>query len=298
MSTLISMLDIQSIARFASVSYQSDAFIKSQRAYRDLVTVAPQALVALARVGLIGLHSLNELHSALRTERCATCIEYGAFLFLPTCERCCWECLRRNPLLRVFSLSEAKRYFGLSERQVQQLPTLHVLPGKYGISGDPAPENCTLVSVKAARDLGLVVHGPAEKLAQAMERRCKSVKLLVTGRYFQGGSAVAQDQDLLLLPSQGNVPPDDLFGVASIPFPSLSKSGRIEDGLWCRGCEATLRRYDSLRLPQDVLAAVVPSDCDPQRVLLGLERWAWSKESFLNHVKHCYGAQQLVTGND
>ncbi|KAG9251497.1 F-box domain-containing protein [Emericellopsis atlantica] len=302
MSTLLDMLDIQSISRFARVSFRGDTFVQSHRAYRDLVAFAPQVLLALGRVGLIDLHSVAELHTALRTERCATCIEYGAFLFLPTCERCCWECLRYNPSLRMLLPKEAKRYFGLSERHLQRLRTFYVIPGKYGISANPAPEHCRLVSVKAARALGLVVQGSAEKLAHAMARRCKSTRLLVKGRYLQGEPAVSQGQDLLLLPSQGNIPTDNFFGVASILFSSLSKSGRVEDGLWCRGCEVTLRQYDSLRLPRDVLATVVPPNCEPQRVLLGLERRAWSKESFLDHIKHCYGARQLVpelaTGND
>jgi len=289
MSTLLGMLDIQSIARFARVSFRGNTFVQSHPAYRDLVTLAPQVPLALDRVGLIGLHSVAELYAALRTERCATCIEYGAFLFLPTCERCCWECLRYNPSLRMLLPKEAERYFGLSKRHLQRLPSLHVIPGNYGISANPAPEDCRLISGKAARALGLMVHGSAEKLAQAMARRCKSTRLLVQGRYLQD-----EGQDLSLLLNQGNVPTDNFFGMASIQFPSLSKSGRIENGLWCRGCEVTLRRYGSQRLPRDVLAAVVPSNCEPLRVLLGLERRAWSKESFLDHIKHCYGARQLV----
>jgi hypothetical protein len=189
---------------------------------------------------------------------------------------------------------EAKRYFGLSERHLHGLPTLSVIPGNYGICGDPAPEQCKLVSVKAARSLGLMVHGSAEKLAQATARRCKSTLALIVGRYLQGEPAVAQDQDLLLMPCQGNIPTDSFFGMASIPFPSLSRSGRVEDGLWCKGCEVTVREHDRGRLPGDVLAAVVPPDCGPNRVLVGLERRARSRESFLEHIKHCYGARKLV----
>lgn len=269
--------------------------MKSQHAYRDLVTVAPQLLWALARVGLLGLHSVAELHTALRTERCVTCIEYGAFLFLPTCERCCWECLRNNPSLRVISPKEAKKYFGLSYRHLQRLPTLHVIPGNYGIATDPSPRHCRLVSVKAARDLGLTVQGSTEKLAQVMAKRCGTRRHLIMGRYLQGEPAVPKGQDLLLLPSQGNIPIDNFFGMASIPLPSLSTSHQIEDGLWCLGCETTRRRYDTLYLPQYVLRAIVPLNCEPQRVLLGLERRARSKETFLEPIRHCYGAQQYVS---
>jgi hypothetical protein len=91
------------------------------------------------------------------------------------------------------------------------------------------------------------------------------------------------------------MPIDKFFGMASIPFPSLSKSGKIEDGLWCQGCEVIFRRYRSMRLPRDILAAVVPGNCgEPLRVLLGFERRARSKESFLDHIKRCYGARQSV----
>lgn len=70
-------------------------------------------------------------------------------------------CLCCNPSLRMLLPKDAKRYFGLSERHLQQLPTLYV------IAGNPSPEHCRLVSAKAARALGLVVHGSVEKLAQA-----------------------------------------------------------------------------------------------------------------------------------
>lgn len=302
-STFLDMLDIQSIAHFACVSFQGNTFVQLQRAYQDLVIFAPQMLLALGKTGLIDRHHIATLYAALRSEQCTTCVEYGAFLFLPTCKRCCWECLRYNPLLRALLPREAKRYFGLSKQHLQQLPVFHVIPGNYGISANPTLEqHCQLVSVQAAKDLGLTVHGSAEKLAHVMAKRCKSTRLLVTGQYLQDKpAAVSQGQDLVLLPSQGNIPTDNFFGMASIPFPSLSESG-IEDGLWCKGCEVTLCQYDSLRLPRDALAAIVPADCEPQRVLLGLERRARSKKSFLDHIKHCYGAQQLVpelaTGND
>lgn len=300
-SLILGMLDVQSAARFSRVSFQGRALVLSQYAYRDLAMFVPRVLSALGRLGLAHLHSIDQLHGALQSERCATCIEYGAFLFLPTCERCCWECLRYHPSLRLISLKEAKRYFGLSERHLRRLPICRIIPGTYGLAATPAPDHGTLVAAKAAMDLGLKVHeGSTGKLAQIMARRCKSAKLLVTGRYLQGagGSAVTaahQGRDALMMPSQGNIPNDDYFGMASIPFPSLSKSSRtIESGLWCRGCEFTFSRYATERVPRNVVSAMVPSDCDPLRVLLGLERRARSRESFLDHIGHCYGARQLA----
>ncbi|KAI0483405.1 F-box domain-containing protein [Xylariaceae sp. FL0804] len=293
MSILLGMLDVQSIALFSCVSFHGNTFVRAQRAYRDLITFAPRALLALGKTGLASVHPVAKLQAVLRSDECASCNKYGAFLFLPTCERCCWECLRYNPSLRMIPPQDASRFFGLLARHRQQLSVLHVIPGQYSIAAIPAPENCKLLSAKHARDMGLAVHGSAEKIALAMARKCRSINRL-RGQFFQGDPAEFQGKDSLLLPNQGNIPTDEFFGMASLPFPSLSKSGEVEDGLWCRGCKFTLDRYDSLRLPQDAVAAVVPSDCGPQRVLLGLERRAWSKEAFLHHIKHCYGARQLV----
>lgn len=306
MSLTLGALDARSLAHFARVSFQGHAFVQSLQVYRDLVEFVPEVLWALGEMGLIHLHSMAQLYDALQSERCATCNQYGAFLFLPTCRRCCWQCLRCEPSLRLISHAEAKRYFGLSERHLRRLPACHIIPGTYGLDATPAPGHSPLVAIKAAMDLGLEVHGgSAERLAHIMARRCRSSRLVATGRYLQGGSgggsggpdmaSAHQGQDALMKPCQGNIPHDKYFCMASIPFPSLSKSTRtIENGLWCRGCEFTHSRYRYGRLTNDLVSANVPSDCEPQRVLIGLERRARSREVFLDHIGHCYGAGQLA----
>lgn len=294
MSMLLGMLDIQSVVRFASVSFQGNTLAQSLHAYQNLVIIIPQVILALRRLDLIALHPIAQIYATLRTECCAICAQYGAFLFLPTCQRCCWQCLQQSSSLRLILCNEAERYFSLSKRHMKQLPTISAIPGNYSLSDRPARENCKLVAAKAARELGLEVHGSAERLATALARRCKSARNLVVGRYLQGEPVIAKGQDSLLLPSQGNIPPDSFFGMASLPFPSLSSSHQLENGLWCRGCEFTHRQYSSLRLPRDVMATIVPPDHEPRRVLLGLQRRAWSKEGLLEHIRHCYGAQQLT----
>lgn len=63
-STLLDMLDIRSIAHFARVSFRGTTLVQSQRVYRDLIIFVPQALSALSRVDLLGLHSVAKLHDA------------------------------------------------------------------------------------------------------------------------------------------------------------------------------------------------------------------------------------------
>lgn len=281
MIMLLDALDALSLAVFARVCHRANDSTHSHRPYRDLVVFAPQALSALHRVGLVSIHSPAHLRDALRSRRCATCIESGAFLFLPTGTRCCWQCLRAHPSLRMILPQEAKQHFCLSERHVKRLATLDAIPGVYGISANSVPEHNRLVSAQAAADLGLELHGSMENLENILIMRSKSNRTLVTGWFLQGGITTPRYQDLLFMPNQGNVPNDDYFSTASIPFPSIFRYGEIDRGLWCRGCEFTVRQYDHARLPQDVLAGIVPPNRQPQRILVGLERRARSRESFL-----------------
>ncbi|OAA55075.1 F-box domain-containing protein [Niveomyces insectorum RCEF 264] len=302
MMAILSLLDLQSTARFASVCFLGRSPAHASRAYRDVVAFALEALFALKRLGLAGAHSVADLHAALCAERCTSCNDYGVFLFLPTAERCCWECVRHNPQLRLLSLRDAKRFFVLSKRSVDELPRIHVIPGEYGLAQKPAAAQCVLTTVAAARALGIREHGSLDKLAGALLKRYTTgtrtgASLLSLGRFLQRGPRpVAQGQDICLLPTLANIPDDRFFGMASLPFPFLSPRGHIELGLWCEGCSCTLRQYSVSRVRGDVLKALVPpeSKCHPTTVLMGLERRAYPRKAFLRHIKHCYGAQQLV----
>jgi hypothetical protein len=126
---------------------------------------------------------------------------------------------------------------------------MDVIPGVYGISANSTPEHLRLVSAQAVADLGLEIHGSAENLANVLTRGCRSSKSLLTGRFLQGSITAPRDQDLLFMLSQDSIRNNDYFGAASIPFPSISRCGEIDRGLWCRGCELTTRQHDHARLP-------------------------------------------------
>lgn len=287
---ILGMLDIQSIQQLSYVSFHGYTLVLSQPQYRDLRKYVPEALLALRMTRQSHLHSVQALHAALRLQRCAACPYFGAYLFLPACERCCWQCLSYNPSFRMVPPKEAQKYFGLSARQVQQLPSLHVIPAKYGIS-EKSVSDCTLVSARAAKELGLARHGSKEALIAVMTRRCKSIKLRIEGQFFQ--REPPQDgSDPLLLLDEGNTPNDVFFGVASIPFPTLSSSGILEEGLWCRGCELTFESWRFGQLPQQVVDRIIPQNIDPLLPFLGFSRRAWLKASFLKHVEQCWGTKQ------
>lgn len=166
---VLQALDLKSISRVSRVSRRGNVIVKSLAAYRNLLDKAPEALVALSQTKLLGVHSVTQLQDTLRSDRCATCPEYGTYLFLPTCERCCWECLCINPAWRVISPGQTARYFGLSQKYLRQLPVMHTIPGRYDISEENSRISHKLVSARMARDLGVLKHGSAEEMAKTVK---------------------------------------------------------------------------------------------------------------------------------
>lgn len=288
-------LDLQSLTRLSRVSAQGKNILLSFPAYQDLLNHAPHALAALGLTGLLRLHSASALITALRTERCATCPEYGVYLFLPTCERCCWQCLRSYTTRRVITLTAAARTFALSLKMVEQLPAMFSIPGTYGVACKAFTACYKLVSVSAARELALSVYGSKKNLTEVVARRKPSSQTAYAAKDLQAALVDSTAcLDPLMVPDQGNRGVDRYFGMATIPFPSHTTPDVAEHGLWCKGCEWTYERYKDHQLSGQLLASITPVDLDPDCVLFGLTRRARSRNGLLEHVQHCYGAQKLL----
>ncbi|KAI1129911.1 F-box domain-containing protein [Nemania abortiva] len=289
---VLSELDFQSLTRLARVSIQGKYIIQSFPAYRALMNHASHALAALGQTKLIHLHSASDLLTALRTERCATCPEYGAYLFLPTCERCCWQCLRSHPMRRVISPAAAGRLFALSLEMRRQLPVMFSIPGTYGVPCTPTERSTKLCSMFAAKEVALSAHGSTKNLTQAVRSRDPRWQ---TARCLQ---AVLEGwaclDSIKIPPEQGDVGVGRYFGMASIPFPSLAAPDVIEHGLWCKGCEWTYKRYEDHQLSAQVVANIRYPDYELSRMATR----AHSRIGLLAHVQRCYGAQQLLADEE
>lgn len=291
----LASLDFQSLTRFSRVSVQGKNVLLCLPAYRYLMRHAPHALAALGQTGLLRLHAATELMTALRSERCATCCEYGVYLFLPTCERCCWQCLRSYATRRVITPTAAARIFALSPKKVQQLPAMLSIPGRYGIARWAHPVPRRLVSLIAAKELALSIYGSERNIREIVARRKPSKKTTYAARDLQLAFVDSTTcPDSLMVPDQGNCGDDRYFGMATIPFPSLTTPDTADHGLWCKGCEWTYEQNKYRRVPAHVIANIAPVGCDPGHVLFELTRRARSRNGLLEHIRHCYGAQQLL----
>lgn len=264
---------------------------------------ALHALEALSQTRMICHHTASQLIAAFRNEQCTICSAFGPYLHLMTCERVCWQCLERNRTLRVIPRETASEAFALSDEQVRQLPTIFTTPGRYGGTQTPNRYRYELVSVRAAIELAITVHGSLESVSEAFRGRTHTGILAYEERDLQAALDVVasgkydalftqpEDRDMFRLG-----PEDWHFGKASIPFPSLTSSRLVEDGLFCDGCRwmSTKRPRFPESFPESAVDRMVPPGCDPHSVLSGLKRRAYSRVGFLEHTKHCYGAKQLI----
>ncbi|KAF5619781.1 f-box domain protein [Fusarium sp. NRRL 52700] len=290
----LSDLDFLTLTRFSRVSVRARNILRSLPAYQDLMKHAPDALAALSQTKLLHLHSACDLHAALRTECCATCLEYGAYLFLPTCERCCWQCLRSNLTRRVISPAAAGRIFALSPKMVQQLPIMFSIPGAYGVGRKPAQTSHKLVSVGAAKKLAVSKYKSLANLKEVIARRKPSRQNANTIKYLEAVFLDYAHSDPLMVPDNGGIGDDPYFGMASIPFPFLPTRDVVDFGLWCKGCQWIYEQMKSQRLPAHLIANMVPVGCDPHRVLLGLFRRGHTRIGLLEHIRSCYGVRKLL----
>lgn len=221
----LSMLDFQSQSRVSRVSLRGNAVVQSLPAFRDPMKYAPQILSALSQTELFSVHSSNALYAALLSDKCPSCGEYGAFLFLPTCERCCYKRLSQNQSLWVIPTAHAKKCFDLTERQIKQVPIMRSIPGRYGVRLPISRKgSLRLVSVKLAKELGISIHGSVEDMAGALAaKRKKGVikRQFRKFRFYQDAPLEPLPRDPSTQPPRANVRHDYYCGMASISFPSL-----------------------------------------------------------------------------
>ncbi|EFR00206.1 hypothetical protein MGYG_03209 [Nannizzia gypsea CBS 118893] len=286
LQAILNLLDFQALSRLLRTSQRAKRAIECLPAYRELMEHAPDTLTALGKSCLITAHSAAKLRAVLRTESCAWCSEYGPFLFLPTCERCCYECQRSNPSLWVMTADLARYCFKISTPKLREIPVMRSIYGVYDVSHELSRHRrLKLVSVRAAKELSLATSGSP---AATVSNQRNNAHLA----HFQNAplEPAAQD-DESGVKSRINYcsQTDECCGMGSICFPSLQPDNSVERGLWCRGCfrASEQYRFSSLATGHAI------QNVHPPRALIGTNLCARSKKQFLEHIKNCDGSLEL-----
>ena len=287
--TVLNLLDFQSLSRLTLTSHLAKATVESLPAYRDMMKHAPKALLGLSKLQVIKLHSAATLHTALRSENCIVCRSFAPFLYLLTCERCCFSCIRNGKSFRLIPHRLARIGFGLTPKEIRQLPSLLNIPGTYfKDSISKHRERINLVSSRQAREAGLALHGSAENLMEYMmthnglgitNQERFEVDLLYRSFF------VSDDKYPLELY-------DPYRGMGSVFFPILRRDQTLDDGLWCLGCNFLRENEDFLQVPQ--VSSSFPEDCNLYVAIWTRALRAWSRAEFIDHVKQCECAKYVL----
>ena len=301
---VFSSLGLRSLVNVKRTCLRGAVLVESLPEFRDLVRHAPDALAALGCTGLLQHHSARTLHHVLLSSQCVSCLGFGPYLFLPTCERCCHDCLQKNQSLWVMPLSEVRECFVLYSGSMRHLPVMRSQPGTYA-NGDRAffyQAQYELVSVKAAKQLSLRVHrtDQAMKLHLYNRWQCHLTREEYEAlKWLQAAPLEPIDQETL--DSQVDRPTDEYCGMASISFPSLSRGARVADrGIWCLGCE---RVYTDWQYPEESttdfdrwlsLFDLEESGVDVDTILRVKRDRAFLEKDFLEHIRDCSGARELM----
>lgn len=132
-------LDVQSYFRFRHVNKEARAICTAVPEYQAIATYGPEGLRGMLRAGLDQTITFGDLYKSLIRETCEVCDKSGGFLFLPTATRCCFECIKTAPDLRVISTSTLSMLTKKSTKRLFRVlgPELRTVPGSYSTQGDP-----------------------------------------------------------------------------------------------------------------------------------------------------------------
>lgn len=295
---ILNILDFQALSRLSRVSRRAKATVEALVAYKELLEHAPDVLVALGKTRLLQYHSAALLRQTLRIDRCVSCLQFGGFLLLPTCERVCFECLHQNYALRMTTLNMARKCFHLTNNHLKKLPILYSIPGTYGVMFLLSRRKVyRLVSVKQVKQLAIEVHGSAENVANLMPTtppRGMAWREFCIFKWFHEAPLEPPGCDLSRIPERSNLVEDDFGGMASIRMPYLSGTG-ADCGRLCKGCRLADELHSQGLLPAAVLEDLAPGGIRPSRPLRAFTTRLHSREGFVEHIKTCYGVNRLLT---
>lgn len=297
--TILTLLDFRTLSHITRTCHRGIEVVKSLLEYRDLMLHAPEALAALGKTRLIRHHIAATVHKALRAADCTSCGRYGAFLFLPSCERCCYNCLWSNQSLWLLPRPIAKECFGLSAAGTKTLPFMRSVPGTYSIRHTiHHPKPVGLVCVGDAKKLAIAENKSEESMRQHLENKRSaglSQRKYQMYHYLQSAPIARPEQELWLQPTVLN-PRDQYGGMGSLPFPHLAPDKHVERGFWCRGCELVYNRW--VRSPRDPapdhLSHLILPGGIAANVVFHFHAIARSKAEFLAHIDECPGAKELL----
>lgn len=172
---------------------------------------------------------------------CRTCGDFGAYLFLVTCRRCCLNCLESGRW--EYELAPTKyimRHYALTGESRKQLNVLHTPSYFYRIDHrHPDRRDRRLASEQAAFELGVRTHGGKREMGDAAEALYQS-----SCREYDKARKAGADEDyveallrLIVASYFGNYDVERWRFMGSTAFPVWDTRRKVlEVGTYCSAC--------------------------------------------------------------
>ncbi|GKU21720.1 unnamed protein product [Fusarium langsethiae] len=250
------LLDVKSFHCFRNASRQTRAIVNGIPQYRQVAHHGFEGIKALARTGLSHHVTYKDLHQALITEECMLCGEFGGLLFLPTCTRCCYNCLREEPELAVIESFQEE--------------CLRIL--------NPGGTDEDVFNTSSYRYLKI----QNWDIPTRMLHNSKGIPAIDISREIQSLASMQGNREAAL--HQGWL---HYRSAACIIYPTLDRDlMKVERGVSCKGCEKAFVTEHFHTAGQGWAVPDIPSDC--------LERDIYfSAVGFLKHFESCEHAQRI-----
>jgi hypothetical protein len=258
-------LDIVSYLRFRGVNNRARSIATNSKDYKTVVRHGMGGLKALLKVRLGHFFTITRFHQVLMSPECEFCGKFATFLYLITCQRCCFTCLQISSELRTLPIPIPKEFAKAAKKTAEEIervcePRSCVVYGKYSL--EPWP--------RVTRPKWLAQAKPAIEKLQSLD-----------------GSRKIPKQALDHLPEhqvRNEATHHYCYRyMASTAFPTYDANrDQLEHGISCKGCQFRLEEY----------VRETNSSIQPPWGLNDRDR-VYSTEEFMCHFRSCEHAQKV-----
>jgi hypothetical protein len=237
---ILAQLDLRSLTNFHYVNHRARHVLASLPHYEDIDTHARNVLRGILSISLGPWITLETLHQALCTEKCASCGDFGGYLYLLTCTRVCYLCFISKKSYLPQRRHQAKQRFALTSPLLKTLPQMLSRPGTYTPDGRDCLARLDLVDKESARQAGVALHGSVvamkERVRQDTEQKWQRYRCRLASftKSSIKSSVRRPPRTVELWDGQHENP---LRFMAVVRAPWLDRSSQsVEWGAHCKGC--------------------------------------------------------------
>jgi len=166
---LIEELDLGTLTLLRSTSSSFRRAIDELPQYRAIARYAPSSIRAALSLEVASAYSCKDLYDSLCTSKCSACGKFSAFLYVPRCQRTCYQCFTTEARFLPMRREHSKFYWSITSKDLEtgQIPVARSLPGRYQ---SPLPtlqrSRLPLVDYDTGLLISLSVHGSVQGIAE------------------------------------------------------------------------------------------------------------------------------------